>query len=115
MLVAIDYDGTITSNYNFYVQLTAMLIKSGHQVIVLSGCNPTRVKEIYMDLAHKGITYHKLISRPKQVNSGPQNIGKWKHEMLKYLKVDLWIDNEVKNYKEAGIDFSDLPVNILKV
>lgn len=115
MLVAIDYDGTITSNYNFYVQLTSMLIKSGHTVIILSGCNPSRIKEIYIDLAHNGITYHKLISRPKHVISGPQSIGKWKRQMIEYLKVDVWFDNEIKNYQDAGVDYSDLPVNLVKV
>ncbi len=115
MTVFLDYDGTITSNYTFYVQLSSMLTRSGHVVIVLSGANYSREDEIKKELNNKGISYHKLITRPKNVSTGPKSIGAWKKAVLKSFNTAMWFDNEIKNYQDAGVNYSDLPVSLVKV
>lgn len=110
MIVAIDFDGTITSNFSFYHQLSYLFKKSGHKVIVLSGCNPARRKEVHKSLNKIGFPYDILICRPESVKTGPSGIGKWKKETLLEYNVDLWFDNEAKNYEDQGIDFSKLKI-----
>lgn len=108
MNVVIDYDGTITGNYAFYIQLCSMLIKSGHTVTILTACKPSRRKDVYIDLEKKGVPYHQLISRPKDVTTGPSSLGEWKKNMLESIRADVWFDNEIKNYEDAGVDFNTL-------
>lgn len=114
MVFAIDYDGTITSNISFYQQLCHMLNKSGHVIIILSGCKPQRADEVKYDLEQMGIKYHILITRPVDIKTGPEQIGKWKKEVLKENNVNIWFDNEVKNYEDAGVDFNDFDINIIR-
>lgn len=114
MIVVIDYDGTITSNIAFYQQLTFMLNKSGHVIVILSGCKPERKDEVKWYLEKMGIIYHEFITRPENIGTGPKSIGKWKKKYLKAIKADLWFDNEVKNYQDAGVEFRDTGVSIIK-
>lgn len=114
MIAAIDFDGTITGNVSFYQQLMLMMLKSGWKVIVLTGCNPSRRKEVYKSLEFYRIPYSITICRPKSVKTGPSGLGEWKKSVLESENVDIWFDNEVKNYEDAGVDFSKLKVKIIR-
>lgn len=113
MKVALDYDQTITSNFAFYQQLIHMLHKSGHVVIVISGCKPERAKEVEWDMQRMNIYYDFFFSRPANIGTGPLNIGLWKKFILNQHKIDLWFDNEVKNYQDAGVNFNDIETEII--
>lgn len=114
MKIAIDYDGTITSNYVFYAQLCSMFSKSKHEIVIITSCNPNRVAFVKKDLKRSGITYHHFISRPKDVISGPLSLGIWKKKVLSCIRADLWFDNDIKNYTDLGIVFSDLQTHIVR-
>lgn len=114
MIVALDYDGTITSNIVFYQQLCHMLHRSGHVVIILSGCKPERVEEVKWDLKNINVYYDFLITRPPEVKRGPEEIGSWKKDMLKEYQIDILFDNEEKNYRDAGVIFTDINTQIVR-
>lgn len=82
--------------------------------MILSGCNPKRRESIKWDLERMSIPYDQLICREESVKTGPEGIGLWKKKILSEYTVSLWFDNEVKNYEDAGIDFGDLPVDIMR-
>ncbi len=115
MRIAIDYDGVITANYAHYLQLARDFVKSGHEVYVITAANKKRQQDVISDLALIGFPCKQLIVRPNGFISTYENIGSFKKLWLLKLNIDLWFDNEVKIYKQAGVDFSDLKTAIVRV
>lgn len=113
--VAIDYDGVITANYAHYLQLAKDFEKSGHNVYVISAANKQRRKRVVDDLAMMGFPCKQLIVRPDNFISTHENIGSFKKLWLLKLNIDLWFDNEVKIYEQAGVDFSDIKTAIVRI
>ena len=114
MRIGIDYDGVITANYAHYAQLVRDLIRSNHEVYVITAANYKRFKEVTNDLIRSGIDCN-LVGRPKDFISTPFNIGTWKKIQLLKYDIDLWFDNEVKQYEQAGVDFSDIKTQIVRI
>lgn len=115
MNVAIDFDGTITANWSFYTQLISDLSNSYHTVYIITGANHNRVSKIYTMLNDMKIKYDYFITRPEEFKSTPRNIGNWKKEQMRKYKIKIWWDNEIKQYEQAGVDFSDLKTAIVRV
>lgn len=110
LVVAFDYDGTISANFQHYVQLAHDLNKSGHEVHVISGCNPSRIIDIIKKLDKIGFEYYHSHFRSDSFVSTPKNIGIWKQTILSEIKADLFFDNEIKNYEQEGITFDDFAI-----
>ena len=115
MRIALDYDGVITANYAHYLQLAKDFVKSGHQVYILTAANKYRQKFILQDLIISGIPFNDVIFRPNNFKSNPEMIGSFKKLWLLKLDIDLWFDNDVKQYEQAGVDFSDLKTQIVRI
>lgn len=112
IVVALDYDGVITANISHYNQLASDLIRSGHEVIILTGASYSRAKRIQQTIQ---FPYTKFIGRPKNFKSTPFNIGTWKKIQLLKNNVGLWFDNSIKEYEQAGVDFSDIETQIVRI
>lgn len=112
MTIAFDYDGVITANIAHYNQLIFDFMRSGHDVIILTGASYKRAKHIQKTLM---FPYTKFIGRPEDFISTPFNIGTWKKIQLMKNNVGLWFDNDVKQYEQAGVDFSDIETQIVRI
>jgi hypothetical protein len=112
MKIAFDFDGVITSNFTFYNQLMYHFIHSGHEVYIITGAKFERAQGIELILTN---LYTKFIHRPKDFVSTPFTIGTWKKIQLIKYDIDLWFENEVKQYEQAGVDFSDIKTAIVRI
>lgn len=112
MIIAFDYDGVITANIAHYNQLIFDLMRSGHEVIILTGASYERSKHIQKTLM---FPYTKFIGRPKNFKSTPFNIGTWKKIQLLKNNVGLWFDNEIKVYEQAGVRFDDIETQLVRI
>lgn len=115
MKVALDYDGVISANWSHYFQLAADLYKSGHIVHILTGAKKDRADSINRRLLSMDFSFHQIHKRPENFISTPKNIGEWKKQILKQYNIDLWFDNEVKIYEQAGVSFNDLDLAIVRI
>lgn len=115
MNTALDYDGVITSNFQHYYQLASDFTRSGHAVYVITAANKKRVKDIITQLIRLNFQCVQIISRPKDFISTTENIGRWKKAQLIKYDIDLWFENDVKFYEQAGVDFSDIKTHIVRI
>jgi len=115
MSIAIDFDGVITSNFQHYFQLASDFTRSGHTVYVMTAANALRVPDIISQMIRLCFPMKQLISRPKNFISTTENIGKWKKAQLIKFDIDLWWENDCKFYEQAGVDFSDIKTQIIRV
>jgi len=104
MIWAIDLDGVITANPDFFKFLTYTLNKQGNEgnlVIIVSARNPSRFDETISELYEFGIHYHRLImnSNPKQRDW--KSLMEWKFKTIQSIQPDIWIDNDFKMYERV--------------
>ncbi len=114
-LLVLDYDGTITTNIEYYRQLAFNFYTSGHEVHIMTACNYNRRADILASLKNMNIKYHMVHFRSKEFVSTIKNIGEWKLNMLKKIKATIFFDNEIKNYELADLDFSDLKTAVIRI
>ena len=102
MKVALDIDGTIDSAPADFETLMSALRAAGSQVVVLTGCSSTKPtkrdkaeKAEYLESLGCGHCYDKLV-----VFGDPPH--KAKAKWCKRHKVDILIDNSVKNAQLAS-------------
>lgn len=112
MNTAFDFDGVISANFALFEQLAYWLTLSGHKIFILTGAKDSRAQEIKKRLS---ISNSGFITRPKDFISTPFNIGTWKKIQLIKYDIDLWFENEVKQYEQAGVDFSDIKTQIVRI
>ena len=108
---AIDIDGVITANPDFFKWLTFHLKKklNNNKVYIVTSRNPERYKETIIELEHWGIRYDELCFMPKELTRDNRTQGNWKKDTVQALNADIWFDNDFKWYeRECKIDFSDL-------
>ncbi len=115
MNIAIDYDGCITANYQHYFQLAKDFVKSGHKIYIITAAKQDRAFKISQELLDLHFPYTLVSIRPSDFKSTYKNIGEYKKKLLKEFDIDLWFDNEVKIYEQAGINFADLKTAIIRV
>lgn len=113
----IDLDGVITSNPDFFKWWTYQLKKRGNdnEIHILTARNPSRYHETIIELANWGIYYDHLHTMSKTMERGLKNLGIWKRDKILEIKPDIWIENEIKTYKELGVDFSQIETNIINI
>lgn len=115
-----DIDGVITANPAAIAWLTYHLLKNenNNEVYILTwrdGSDEKRRAETEQDLGRFGIVYTKLIMAPRRFDN-LRTAAFWKVSQLDELKVDIWFDDEIKNYKrDLGIDLDRLLPNTKKV
>lgn len=85
MKVALDIDGTISEHPEFFAVLSAALRAAGHQVIVLSYRDPSRMEATRAHLAAWGIAFDELVIAPSLEAKG---------ELCGSLGVDLFFDDQ---------------------
>lgn len=117
MNVALDYDGVISANWDHYFQLAFDLVRSGHVVHIITAANPKRIHEVHEFLMAHFIKSPNVVvhCRPLDFEPTQKNIGEWKKKVLKENNIDMWFDNEVKNYEREGVGFSDIKAAIVRV
>jgi len=115
MNLGIDYDGVITSNFQHYFQLASDFSRNGWKVYVITAANKNRVQDIITQLIHMAFPIHEVISRPKDFISTTGRIGEWKKQQLVKYDIDLYFENDIKFYEQAGVDFSKVKTTIIRV
>jgi len=118
MIFAFDLDGVITTNPDLFKVLTYWLTKkrNNNKVYIVTARNPERKKETIKWLKEWNITYDDVLFMPKQLTRDFTTQGKWKKDIIREQKVDIWFDNDFKWYeKECGIDFSDLKCERIEI
>jgi len=113
--IALDYDGVVSANYQHYFQLASDFKRSGHQVYIITAAEHERGIQIIDNLSKLCFPYSGAFIRDANFVSTHKNIGEWKKKTLINNKIDLWFDNEVKIYEQAGVDFSDIKTEIVRV
>ena len=116
---AIDIDGVITANPAALSWLTYHLCKNENQnkVYIISWRNGTdkdRTRETIEDLRRFNITYHQIIMAPAKYSA--RVAAYWKINKLRELKIDIWLDDEIKIYtRDFKIPLDRLLPNVLKI
>lgn len=106
--LALDIDGVITTNPDFFRFLTYILHKNGWFVDIVTSRNPKRVKETEQELKKWDITYDTIHFMSTKDKRDYKTQGEWKKNTVNVLGSTLWMDNEFKVYEKVlGIDFSD--------
>lgn len=118
--VAIDIDGVISSNPDFWKWLVYQLTKKPNnvKVFIVSARNPNRLKETENDLLDWGIRYDELITMPKEAPRSFKYQAIWKIAAIKEIEADIWVDDDFKIFKQTlGIDvWKELPnVNLVLI
>jgi len=117
---AIDLDGVITANPAALSWLTYHLLKNENRnfIYILTwrdGSDDKRCKETLSDLKMFGISYNQLIMAPKRL-SGIKSAAFWKISKIKELDINIWMDDELKNYhRDLGIDLDRLLPDVIKI
>lgn len=99
---AIDIDGVVTANPAAISWLTYHLAKNENNNIIImlswrDGSDAARVQETKDDLQRFGITYHNLVMAPNRFEND-RLAAFWKIAQVNELKVDVWLDNDLKHY-----------------
>lgn len=115
MRIGLDWDGVITSNFSHYFQLASDFTRSGHEVYIITAANRLRTPDIQSKLVKMDFPFLEIVERPIDFVSTTKNIGEWKKKILKKFDIDLWFENDVKFYEQAGVDFSDLKTAIVRI
>lgn len=98
----IDIDGTIDSNVSVFSWLTYHLKKPPNDnfIIILSCRNPLRKKETLQFLQDNNIYFDEIIFMKTTDPRDHKSLLKWKlHKIIK-ISPNIWIDNEIKLYKQ---------------
>lgn len=117
---AIDMDGVITANPVVFSWLTYHLLKNENknEVYILTwrdGSNEERKKETIADLKLFGIKYTGVIMAPRRFPN-IRTAAYWKVAQVHELGFNIWLDNEIKNYKrDLGINIDRLLPNVIKI
>jgi len=109
--VALDIDGVIGTNPQFFGTLTNFLTKKNNEneVFIITARNPSRYDETVNQLDKWNITYNELHFMPDDFTRDATTQGNWKKDTVSRLNIDIWFDNDFKWYeKECGIDFSEM-------
>lgn len=98
----LDIDGTIDANPQWYAQLTYWLIKPGNnnQIYIVTCRNPKRKLETIEQLRVWRILYHHIIFMTHTDLRSHKNLLRWKLGKVKEIQPDIWIDDEIKLYKQ---------------
>lgn len=108
MVYAIDLDGVIVANPDFWKWFTFKLHVNKQWIDIVSSRNPERTEETKAELKHWGITYDDLHMMSSQMARDFKTQGEWKRDKVMQLKSDIWFDNEFKIYEELmEVDFSE--------
>lgn len=94
MKVVTDFDGTITSDPEFYRGEMRGLMERGHEVHVVTG-NPDAHHELQRLGFHKGLDYTHVVTVPLK------HIGHTKVAYMKQVGATHIIDNRKKTIKRA--------------
>jgi hypothetical protein len=113
--VAIDYDGVISANYQHYFQLSADFMRNGIAVYVLSAAKESRQENILEELDRLNFPCLEKIFRPVDFVSTPFNIGTWKKIKLIEYDIDLFFDNDIKQYEQSGVTFNDIETQLVRI
>lgn len=106
--LALDIDGVITANPDFFRFLSYLFKKNGWYVDIITSRNPKRKKETEEELKKWDISYDTIHFMSTDLPRDYKTQGEWKVQKVNYLGSTLWIDNEFKVYeKVVGVDFSD--------
>jgi len=97
----VDVDGVITANPYFWAWWIYELRKNNQKVIILTSRNPNRKEKTKVELANWGITYDEIYFMDSELPRGYDTQAKWKVDMVKILKPDIWVDNEFKSYERT--------------
>ena len=104
---AIDLDGVIGTNPDFFKWFTFILHKNGHWIDIVSSRNPKRIVETEEELKHWGITYNNVHHMYPSMPRDFKTQAKWKLDTINRLGTDIWMDNEFKIYEKlCNVDFS---------
>jgi hypothetical protein len=113
MLFLIDIDGVITSNPSFFQWFIYTLRKkeNKHKVHIVSCRNPERIFETELELTSWGIKYDEIHYMQPELPRDLKTQAEWKIAIAKFIKPDIWIDNDFKIYKQTcGVDvWKELP------
>lgn len=106
MVWAIDIDGVITSNPDFFKWWTYQLTKKGNSnvVYIVSSRNPSRISETFNELYKWGITFDKYFymgESGKKLKRDWKTQAKWKIDIIRTLRPHVWIDNDFKMYERV--------------
>jgi hypothetical protein len=108
MTFALDLDGVIGTNPEFFKWFTFILHKNKQWIDIVTSRNPSRVEETKKELSFWGITYDDIHFMSSQMPRDYKTQGEWKRDKVIALKSDIWMDNEFKIYdKVCGVDFSE--------
>ena len=116
--IILDIDGVISTNPQFFSQLSYFFTKRNnqHEVYILTARNPKRRLETYVELEKWDIYFNEVLFMPSDLTRDFTTQGKWKKDTVQALNADLWFDNDFKWYeKECGIDFSDLKCTRIEI
>ena len=117
---AIDLDGVITANPQALSWLTYHLHKNenDNKIFIITwrdGANEKRKKETIEDLKRFNISYDELIMAPRKFPT-MRIAGYWKIAQMAKLKIDIWLDDEIKSYKrDYGFDLNKLLPDVNKI
>ena len=113
---ALDFDGCIGANPDFFKFFTHILRKNGDVIDIVSSRNPRRLQETIDELKFWGITYDDVHFMSSQMARDYKTQGEWKRDTIARLKTDIWIDNEFKVYEKVlGVDFSSCTAHRLTI
>ena len=113
--LGLDYDGVISANFQHYFQLASDFTRNGWNVYVITAARAERVKDIITQLIRLNFPAIQVVSRPKNFVSTTGRIGEWKKQQLIKYDIDLWFENDIKFYEQAGVDFSDVKTTIIRI
>lgn len=117
---AIDLDGVITANPPAMAWFLYHLLKNenDNEVYIITwrnGSDETRRNETLDDLKRFGIQYTDLIMAPRKFKT-LRMAAFWKISQIKKLNINIWIDDELKNYtRDLGIDLERLLPNVHQI
>jgi len=117
---AIDIDGVITANPSALSWFTYHLSKNENTdfIIILTwrdGSDSVRREQTIEELKQFGIHYDHLEMAPRKFEN-LRSAALWKIHRIKELNVDIWIDDELKEYKrDLGIDVNGLLPQVHKI
>jgi pyrimidine operon attenuation protein/uracil phosphoribosyltransferase len=117
---AIDLDGVITANPPAMAWFLYHLLKNenDNEVYIITwrnGADEIRRKETLDDLNLFGIRYTDIVMAPRKFKT-LRMAAFWKISQIKKLDIDVWLDDELKNYtRDLGIDLERLLPNVIKI
>lgn len=100
MKIGLDLHGVIDTNSSFYIELTALLVKNGHEVHIITG---KKASLVMPELAEKDITYTHIFS----ITDYHESIGtpiKWDEHGNPHMDSYTWDKTKAQYCLENKID-----------